>query len=48
MNGLCIFGLERNDKIMKNGKQLRIVKEVAVDQLRAMKRQERREESLTL
>jgi len=31
MNGLCLFGFERNDKIMKNGKQLRILKEVVVD-----------------
>jgi len=31
---------------MKNGKQLRILKEVVVDQLKAMKRQERREEVL--
>ena len=46
MNGLCLFGCERNDKIVKNGKQLRILKDVVVDKLKATKRQEGREETL--
>lgn len=46
MNGLCLFGFERNDKIMKNGKQLRILKEVVVDRLKAMNRKENRKEAL--
>jgi hypothetical protein len=46
MNGLCLFGFECNDKIMKNGKQLRILKEAVVDQFKTIKRQESREEAL--
>jgi hypothetical protein len=46
MNGLCLFGFERNDKIMKDGKQLRILKDVVVDQLKATKRQESHKEAL--
>jgi hypothetical protein len=46
MTGSGVYGFEANEKFKMNGKQVRILQEVVVDDLKALKRQKSREVAL--